>query len=100
MPKFHEIQRLAFEGPTLVLEVDGQSYRLSVAAVSPRLAAATEAQRNFFRISASGYGVHWPALDEDLAVDGLIRAAGGVPTTNAYQTGPMSPASVLNDKPS
>lgn len=100
MPKLHDIQRLAFEGLNLVLEVDGQNYRLPLATVSSRLAAASEAQRNVFRISASGYGVHWPELDEDLSIDGLIRVAGGVPAASAYQTGPMSPASVLNDKPS
>ena len=99
MPKLHEIQRIAFEGQTMVLEVDGRTYRLGVADASPRLASANEAQRNFFRISASGYGVHWPEIDEDLSVDGLIRAAGGSPAATVYQTGPSPAASVLNDKP-
>jgi hypothetical protein len=96
MPKLHDIQRLAFEGQTMVLEVDGRSYRLPVADVSSRLASASEAQRSFFRISPSGYGVHWPEVDEDLSVDGLIRAAGG--STNYSPASPAT-ASVLNDKP-
>jgi len=53
MPELHDIQRLAFEGQTMVLEVDGRSYRLAVAEASPRLASASEAQRNLFRISTS-----------------------------------------------
>ncbi len=96
MPKFHDIQRLAFEGQTMVLEVDGRSYRLAVAEASPRLASASEAQRRSFRISPSGYGIHWPELDEDLSVDGLIRTAGGTATGSPV---PQASASVLNDKP-
>ena len=96
MPKLHDIQRIAFEGQTLLLQVDGRSHRLSLADVSPRLAVATEAQRNFFRISASGYGIHWPEIDEDLSVDGLLRVASGSP---AYPAGTSAQASILNDKP-
>lgn len=96
IPKRHDIQRVAFEGQTMVLEVDGRNYRLPLAEVSPRLASASEAERNFFRVSPSGYGIHWPELDEDLSVDGLIRAAGG--TVNYSQASPTS-ASLLNDKP-
>ena len=33
---------------------------------------ASETDRNFFKISPSGYGVHWPSLDEDLSIGGLI----------------------------
>ncbi|WP_236721001.1 DUF2442 domain-containing protein [Paraburkholderia phytofirmans] len=39
----------------------------------PRLAAATPEQRDAFRISASGAGLHWDALDEDISVAGLLR---------------------------
>jgi hypothetical protein len=97
MPKLHDIQRVAFDGPIMVLEVDGHSYRLALSAVSPRLAAASEPQRNFFRVSASGYGIHWPEIDEDLSVDGLIRAAAGTNPATIYPT--KASASVLNDKP-
>jgi hypothetical protein len=80
----------------MVLEVDGRSFRLAVADASPRLASASEVQRRFFRISPSGYGIHWPELDEDLSVDGLIRAASGGTT---YSQASQTSASVLNDKP-
>jgi hypothetical protein len=36
---------------------------------------ATEAERNFYKISPSGYGIHWPAIDEDLSIKGLINLA-------------------------
>jgi len=96
MPKHHDIQRVAFEGHTMLLEVDGRSIRLAVADVSPRLASANDAQRNFFRISPSGYGIHWPELDEDLSVDALLRTASGA---TRYPPASETPASALNDKP-
>lgn len=38
----------------------------------PRLAHATPEERASFQISGAGHGVHWPKLDEDLGVDGLL----------------------------
>ena len=38
----------------------------------PRLAKGTPAERCHFRISGAGYGVHWPDLDEDVGVEGLL----------------------------
>jgi hypothetical protein len=43
--------------------------------VSKKLELATDIQRNLFTISPSGYGIHWPLLDEDLSVDFLIKVA-------------------------
>lgn len=41
----------------------------------PRLLAATVEQRAHWRLSAGGHGVHWPSIDEDLSVEGLLRGA-------------------------
>jgi len=41
----------------------------------PRLFGATEAQRSNWQVSASGYGIHWPDVDEDLSTEGLLRGA-------------------------
>jgi len=38
----------------------------------PRLAHAAPAERLNFRISGAGYGIHWPDLDEDIGVEGLL----------------------------
>ncbi|MCK9991850.1 MAG: hypothetical protein Dbin4_00370 [Alphaproteobacteria bacterium] len=43
----------------------------------PRLLSATEADRAVWEICAGGYGVHWPKIDEDLSVDGLLTGAQG-----------------------
>jgi len=39
----------------------------------PRLLDASMEERQNFRISGSAYGVHWPALDEDLSGAGALR---------------------------
>jgi hypothetical protein len=38
----------------------------------PRLAYGTPAERANFQISGAGYGIHWPDLDEDVGIEGLI----------------------------
>jgi Protein of unknown function (DUF2442) len=38
----------------------------------PRLAHGTAAERANVQISGAGYGLHWPALDEDIGVAGLL----------------------------
>ena len=38
----------------------------------PRLAHATPAERLNFQISGAGYGIHWPDLDEDVGIEGLL----------------------------
>ena len=41
-----------------------------------RLSGATPAQRRNFQIIAGGQGVHWPDVDEDISVEGMLH---GVP---------------------
>jgi len=38
----------------------------------PRLAYATDAERANFELSGAGYGIHWPDLDEDVGVEGML----------------------------
>ncbi|MBN1294618.1 MAG: DUF2442 domain-containing protein [Candidatus Latescibacteria bacterium] len=38
----------------------------------PRLAHGNPVERTNFRISGAGYGIHWPDLDEDIGVEGLL----------------------------
>ena len=38
----------------------------------PRLAHGTLDERTSFRISGAGYGIHWPELDENIGLEGLL----------------------------
>jgi hypothetical protein len=41
----------------------------------PRLLKASADQRAQWEKSAAGYGIHWPAIDEDLSTEGLLRGS-------------------------
>ena len=41
----------------------------------PRLSQATEEQLNNWEILGDGEGIHWPDVDEDLSVAGLLAGA-------------------------
>ena len=41
----------------------------------PRLKAASPTQRARWELAAAGLGVHWPEIDEDIGVAGLLRAS-------------------------
>jgi hypothetical protein len=59
----------------LILFVSGKKVRIPWGKCSSKLAAATADQRLNAQLSPGGYGIHWPMLDEDLSISGLIRAA-------------------------
>lgn len=57
---------------TLTVDLeDGRSISIPIAWY-PRLAYGTPAERANFQISGAGYGIHWPDLDEDIGVEGLL----------------------------
>lgn len=39
----------------------------------PKLLHATPQERNNWKVAGGGYGIHWPDMDEDLSVEGLLR---------------------------
>jgi hypothetical protein len=44
----------------------------------PRLKSASAKDRANWETCAAGHGIHWPALDEDLSVEGLLRGTPAV----------------------
>jgi len=72
MKKFHKIENFNFDGEFLVLNIDGDEKRFELKEISPALMNASEIERNTYEISPSGYGIHWPLIDEDISIDGLL----------------------------
>ncbi len=66
---------LMFEGDFLLLTVNGVYYKIPVDSASNKLKEANQAERDIFKISPSGYGIHWPLIDEDLTVEKLLKLA-------------------------
>lgn len=56
----------------LVNLVDGRSVSVPLKWF-PKLAKATPAQLENYELLGDGEGIHWPDLDEDLSVEGLLR---------------------------
>jgi hypothetical protein len=50
---------------------DGRSVSVPTAWF-PRLANATSSERDNWRFIGTGQGLHWPDLDEDLSVEGIL----------------------------
>jgi hypothetical protein len=40
-----------------------------------RLSEATPSQRSNYRLIGNGRGIHWPDVDEDLSVDGMLHGS-------------------------
>jgi len=72
MKSYHQVTNVHFEGAVLHLTIDGQAKTFHLREISPTLFQASEQERQRFEISPSGYGIHWPLLDEDLSIDGLL----------------------------
>jgi hypothetical protein len=68
----HEIGSLSFDGDQMRIRIDGQDHVFALKDLSPRLLAASQNERETFEVSPSGYGIHWPMVDEDLSIDGLL----------------------------
>ena len=72
----HKIQTIRFDKEFIYLQIDGKEIKAALEKVSGKLKVADDIQRILYKISPSGYGIHWPLIDEDLSVDGLIKSTG------------------------
>ena len=75
MEKAYNISEVRFEKNWIIVIADNQTIKLKIKDISEKLAKATIQERNDFKISPSGYGIHWRMLDEDLSVNGLLKLA-------------------------
>ena len=64
--------------------VDGRTISVPLA-WSWRLSDATPEQRSHFEIIGDGQGVHWPDIDEDISVEGMLY---GVPAHHPNRVDP------------
>ena len=69
------VRAVRFDADSLIVDLmDGRTISVPLAWY-PRLAHATAEQRARWEIAGAGYGIHWPAIDEDLSTEGLLRGA-------------------------
>jgi hypothetical protein len=66
------ITEVSFDNDTLqVFLSDGREIRVPLEWF-PKLRNATGAERRHWRLIGKGIGIHWPDLDEDLSLEGLL----------------------------
>lgn len=75
MNKHYDVQGIGFESDLMILVVDNVQYQIPLKQASVVLLQASELDRNLYKISPSGYGIHWITLDEDLSIQGLLKVA-------------------------
>jgi hypothetical protein len=69
-------ESLRFDDHTMWVELaDGRTVGVPLAWF-PRLLHASPQQRQNYRISVTGQGLHWDELDEDISVAGLLEGYG------------------------
>lgn len=65
-------QNVAVTDEALTVDLtDGRTLSVPLAWY-PRLLHGTPAERNHWELIGDGEGIHWPELDEDLSVEGLL----------------------------
>lgn len=78
-----EAKTVSVTEDSLVVDlVDGRTVSVPLAWY-PRLAHGTAQERADFRLIGRGEGIHWPLLDEDISVEGLLS---GRPSTESQQS--------------
>jgi hypothetical protein len=74
------VSNVSFDADRLIVDLmDGRTIAVPLAWY-PRLLEATVDQRADWEIAGAGYGIHWPQIDEDLSVEGLLT---GIATARA-----------------
>ena len=51
----------------------------------PRLAHGTPAERSNVQISGAGFGLHWPELDEDIGIEGLLLGKRSTESSSSFE---------------
>lgn len=69
----HKIGEIHFNKDFIMLDIDGNKLTIPLDKLSSKLKSATDMERTMYKISPSGYGIHWPLIDEDLSIDGILR---------------------------
>ena len=67
------------EHELIVRLTDGRNLSVPLAWF-PRLLHATPLQRSVWQLLGHGEGIHWPEIDEDISVEGLLL---GIPARGA-----------------
>jgi hypothetical protein len=75
MNKHRDIINMESDEDFFKISIYGKIRRFDLQKISPVLNQATETEKQTFEGSPSGYGIHWPLLDEDISINALLGIA-------------------------
>jgi hypothetical protein len=78
-------QNVSVNEEALIVDLtDGRTLSVPLAWY-PRLLHGTPAERNHWQLIGDGEGIHWPELDEDLSVEGLLLGRPSAESQRSFQ---------------
>lgn len=79
------VESVVVTGDTLKVDLtDGRTVSVPLAWY-PRLVYGTVAERNQWELLGDGEGIHWPSLDEDISVAGILLGRSSAESQRSLQ---------------
>ena len=79
--------KVHFDDRNMIVDLtDGRSLSVPIHWF-PRLLNATPEERSDYRFIGRGYGIHWPQVDEDISVPGLLEGRGDMTVLGSKGSG-------------
>lgn len=63
MKNYHSVKNIAFDEKYWLITIDGNDYKFPLKLISDKLSNAKIERLKNYKVSSSGYGIHWPLLD-------------------------------------
>ncbi len=64
---------ITFDNQFMFIKTDSTMVKIDLNQLSKKLLNATEIERALYKLSPSGYGIHWPLIDEDISLHALLK---------------------------
>ena len=75
--KVHDVKNLEVTSQEIRFEISGSFITVPLQQTASYILPKAELQQlQIFEVDHYGIGIHWPLLDEDLSIAGLLRVAG------------------------
>ena len=79
------IVSVSFEKDSLIVNLqDGRKIGIPLEWY-PRLVQATDKERNHYILIGEGEGIHWPDLDEDISLEGILKGQRSGEAPNSFR---------------
>jgi len=73
MEKAYDILGIMFESGHIIIKLTEKVLSFQLSEISDRLSHATGSELLDYKVTPSGYGIHWKQLDEDISINGLLK---------------------------